>query len=170
MKLKQKQRLERNKITFILGLIILGLLNALTRLDLWMQQRINLVMLARMVVNVILLVIFFVGHVRYRGDRKFVMISLSCMFLTYAVMILSNKNVVFYAFMYLIMLTVMLYRDIRLARTSCYCDGSAECNFGHTSFCEISWDTERVSCTDSVCHFFRCCDVYCGRSAGETPC
>ena len=76
------------------------------------------VVLARMVVNVILLVIFFVGHVRYRGDRKFVMISLSCMFLTYAVMILSNKNVVFYAFMYLIMLTVMLYRDIRLARTS----------------------------------------------------
>ena len=42
MKLKQKQRLERNKITFILGLIILGLLNALTLLDLWMQQRINL--------------------------------------------------------------------------------------------------------------------------------
>lgn len=32
MKLKQKQRLERNKITFILGLIILGLLNALTLL------------------------------------------------------------------------------------------------------------------------------------------
>ena len=118
MKLKQKQRLERNKITFILGLIILGLLNALTLLGFVDATADKSVVLARMVVNVILLVIFFVGHVRYRGDRKFVMISLSCMFLTYAVMILSNKNVVFYAFMYLIMLTVMLYRDIRLARTS----------------------------------------------------
>ena len=169
MKLKQKQRLERNKITFILGLIILGLLNALTLLGFVDATADKSVVLARMVVNVILLVIFFIGHVRYRGDRKFVMISLSCMFLTYAVMILSNKNVVFYAFMYLIMLTVMLYRDIRLARISAIAMG-AECNFGHTSFCEISWDTERVSCTDSVCHFFRCCDVYCGRSAGETPC
>ena len=124
MKLKQKQRLERNKITFILGLIILGLLNALTLLGFVDATADKSVVLARMVVNVILLVIFFVGHVRYRGDRKFVMISLSCMFLTYAVMILSNKNVVFYAFMYLIMLTVMLYRDIRLARTSAIAMGA----------------------------------------------
>ena len=124
MKLKQKQRLERNKITFILGLIILGLLNALTLLGFVDATADKSVVLARMVVNVILLVIFFVGHVRYRGDRKFVMISLSCMFLTYAVMILSNKNVVFYAFMYLIMLTVMLYRDIRLARISAIAMGA----------------------------------------------
>ena len=118
MKLKQKQRLERNKITFVLGLIILGLLNALTLLGFVDVTADKSVVLARMVVNIILLVIFFIGHVRYRGDKKFVMISLSCMFLTYAVMILSNKNVFFYAFMYLIMLTVMLYRDIRLARVS----------------------------------------------------
>ena len=124
MKLKQKQRLERNKITFIIGLIILGLLNALTLLGFVDATADKSVVLARMVVNVILLVIFFVGHVRYRGDRKFVMISLSCMFLTYAVMILSNKNVVFYAFMYLIMLTVMLYRDIRLARISAIAMGA----------------------------------------------
>ena len=124
MKLKQKQRLERNKITFILGLIILGLLNALTLLGFVDATADKSVVLARMVVNVILLVIFFIGHVRYRGDRKFVMISLSCMFLTYAVMILSNKNVVFYAFMYLIMLTVMLYRDIRLARISAIAMGA----------------------------------------------
>lgn len=124
MKLKQKQRLERNKITFILGLIILGLLNALTLLGFVDATADKSVVLARMVVNVLLLVIFFVGHVRYRGDRKFVMISLSCMFLTYAVMILSNKNVVFYAFMYLIMLTVMLYRDIRLARISAIAMGA----------------------------------------------
>lgn len=124
MKLKQKQRLERNKITFVLGFIILGLLNALTLLGFVDATADKSVVLARMVVNVILLVIFFIGHVRYRGDRKFVMISLSCMFLTYAVMILSNKNVVFYAFMYLIMLTVMLYRDIRLARISAIAMGA----------------------------------------------
>lgn len=124
MKLKQKQRLERNKITFVLGLIILGLLNALTLLGFVDVTADKSVVLARMVVNIILLVIFFIGHVRYRGDRKFVMISLSCMFLTYAVMILSNKNVVFYAFMYLIMLTVMLYRDIRLARISAIAMGA----------------------------------------------
>ena len=110
MKLKQKQRLERNKITFVLGLIILGLLNALTLLGFVDVTADKSVVLARMVVNIILLVIFFIGHVRYRGDRKFVMISLSCMFLTYAVMILSHKNVVFYAFMYFIILQVMLYR------------------------------------------------------------
>ena len=98
------------------------------------------------------------------------MISLSCMFLTYAVMILSNKNVVFYAFMYLIMLTVMLYRDIRLARISAIAMGALNVISGILHFVKYPGTTERVSCTDSVCHFFRCCDVYCGRSAGETPC
>ena len=54
MKLKQKQRLERNKITFILGLIILGLLNALTLLGFVDATADKSVVLARMVVNVIL--------------------------------------------------------------------------------------------------------------------
>ena len=51
MKLKQKQRLERNKITFILGLIILGLLNALTLLGFVDATADKSVVLARMVVN-----------------------------------------------------------------------------------------------------------------------
>lgn len=58
MKLKQKQRLERNKITFVLGLIILGLLNALTLLGFVDVTADKSVVLARMVVNIILLVIF----------------------------------------------------------------------------------------------------------------
>lgn len=159
MKLKQKQRLERNKITFILGLIILGLLNALTLLGFVDATADKSVVLARMVVNVILLVIFFVGHVRYRGDRKFVMISLSCMFLTYAVMILSNKNVVFYAFMYLIMLTVMLYRDIRLARISAIAMGALNVISGILHFVKYP-GTRSESVSQIVLHFFRCCDVY----------
>ena len=76
------------------------------------------VIMVRTVINLVLLVVFFIGHIRYRQEAQFVMIALLCMFLTYAVMILSNKNVCFYAFMYPIMLTVMLYRDIKLARIS----------------------------------------------------
>lgn len=118
MKLKQKQRVERNKITFVLGLIILGLLNALTLLGFVDATANHSVIMVRTVINLVLLVVFFIGHIRYRQEAQFVMIALLCMFLTYAVMILSNKNVCFYAFMYPIMLTVMLYRDIKLARIS----------------------------------------------------
>lgn len=116
MDIKQRQRLERNKLTFNLGLIILGLLNILTLLGFVDVTANKPLVLVRTIINVIVLIVFFIGHAKYKGDTKFIGISLSCMIITYAVMIISNRHVYFYAFMYLIMMAVMLYMDVRLAR------------------------------------------------------
>lgn len=115
MDLKQKQQMERNGLTFIVGLIILGLLNALTLLGFADATANRTIVLARTVINIIILIIFFAGRIKYKGDEKFIGVSLTCMIVTYAVTLISNRNTFVYAFMYLILLSVVLYMDKKLA-------------------------------------------------------
>lgn len=118
MELKQKQRLERNKITFVTGVIILGLFDLLALLG-FLDETANMTLvMTRTIINAILTLIFLVAYFKFRKEPKFVAICISCMFVTYAVLILTNRNVYFYAFIYLIMLAVMLYRNVGLARVS----------------------------------------------------
>lgn len=72
--------------------------------------------IGRTAIDLIITVIFLVAYFKYKSDPKLVMISLTCMFIAYAVLILTNRNVYFYAFIYLIMLAVMLYMNVGLAR------------------------------------------------------
>lgn len=115
MDLKQKQQAERNGLTFIVGLIILGLLNVLTLLGFADATANRTIVLVRTVINIIILIIFFIGRVKYKGDEKFIGVSLTCMIATYAVTLISNRNTFVYAFMYLILLSVVLYMDKKLA-------------------------------------------------------
>lgn len=70
MDLKQKQQIERNGLTFVVGLIILGLLNVLTILGFVDVTANRTLVLTRTVVNVIILIIFFIGRVKYKGMRS----------------------------------------------------------------------------------------------------
>lgn len=116
MELKTKQRLEKNKITFILGILIFGVIDLLTLLA-FIDASANLALVAvRTVLNLIATVVFFVAYVKYRTEPKFVTICFTCMLVVYSVMILTNKNIAFYAFGYAIMLAVMLYMDAGLTR------------------------------------------------------
>lgn len=116
MELKTKQRLEKNKITFILGILIFGVIDIFTLLA-FIDPLANLAMVAlRTVVNLIATVVFFVAYAKFRNEPKFVTVCLACMLAVYAVMILTNKNIAFYAFGYAIMLAVMLYMDAGLTK------------------------------------------------------
>lgn len=115
MDIKQRQQEERNGLTFVVGIIILGLLNVMTLVGYFDATANRSLVIGRTVINVILLIIFFAGRVKHKGDEKFIDISLTCMIATYAVMLLTNHNVFLYAFMYLILLSVVLYMDRKLA-------------------------------------------------------
>lgn len=116
MELKQRQRLEKNRITFILGIIILGLFDVLALLGFADATANMTLVMGRTIIDLVITVVFLVSYFKYKSDPKLVMISLSCMFVAYAVLVLTNRNVYFYAFVYLIMLAVMLYMDVKLAR------------------------------------------------------
>lgn len=116
MELKQKQRLEKNKITFILGAIIIGVLDVFTLLGLVDANANMTLVMARIVINIFPTILFFVAYAKWRKEPKFITISIACMFIIYAVMILTNRNIAFYAFGYAIMLAAILYMDTKLTR------------------------------------------------------
>lgn len=109
MELKTMQRLQKNKITFVLGMIILGVIDILTFLG-YADATANITMVTlRTVVNVIATVIFLAAYVKYKKDQQFVKISIFCMLVVYALMVLTNSYIAYYAFAFPIMLAVVLY-------------------------------------------------------------
>lgn len=116
MELKQRQRLEKNKITFVTGMIILVLFDALAILGFADSTANMTLVMGRTIIDLIITAVFLVSYFRYKSDPKLVMISIACMFVAYAVLVLTNRNVYFYAFIYLIMLAVLLYMNVGLIR------------------------------------------------------
>lgn len=116
MELKTRQRLEKNKITFILGILIFGIIDVITLLAFFDASANMTMVVLRIVVNLSATITFFIAYAKYRTKPRFITICFACMLLVYAVMILTNKNIVFYAFGYAIMLAVMLYMNVGLIR------------------------------------------------------
>jgi methyl-accepting chemotaxis protein len=116
MELKQRQRLEKNKITFTLGLIIIGVFDLITVLGFFDVTANQGLVLLRTVLNAIITVVFVVGHLKYKGKPQLVMISIGCMLAAYAIIVLTNSHVFFYAFIYLIMMAALLYLNVGLTR------------------------------------------------------
>ncbi len=116
MELKTKQRLQKNKITFILGAIILGAIDAFTLLGFADATANMTLVLLRTVINGVATVIFLVAYFKYKKEQQFVVISIVCMLAVYALTVFTNSHVVFYAFAYPIMLAAVLYMEEKLIK------------------------------------------------------
>jgi methyl-accepting chemotaxis protein len=116
MELKQKQRLEKNKITFTLGIIIIGMFDLITVLGFFDVTANQTLVLVRTVLNAVITMAFVVGYMKYKGKPQMIMTSVVCMLAAYAIIVLTNSHVFFYAFIYLIMLAVLLYMNFGLTR------------------------------------------------------
>lgn len=116
MELKTKQRLQKNKITFILGAIILGAIDAFTLLGFADATANMTLVLLRTVINGVATVIFLVAYFKYKKEQQFVVISIVCMLAAYALTVFTNSHVVFYAFAYPIMLAAVLYMEEKLIK------------------------------------------------------
>lgn len=116
MEIKQKQQLEKNKFTFITGTIIIMAINLLTLLG-FVDVTANMTLVViRTVINLIATVIFFVAYAKLKTEPQLATICISCILVEYSVMILTNSHIVYYAFVFLIMLAVMLHLDVKFAR------------------------------------------------------
>lgn len=116
MEVKQKQQLEKNKFTFITGTIIIMVINLSTLLG-FVDTTANMTLVTiRTVINAIATIIFFVAYAKFKTEPQLATICTSCLIVVYAVMILTNNHIVYYAFVFPIMLSVMLYLDVKFAR------------------------------------------------------
>lgn len=116
MELKTKQRLQKNKIIFILGVIILGAMDILTLLG-FADSTANLTLVTvRTLVNGVATVVFLAAYFKYKKERQFVIISITCMLAVYALMVITNSHIVYYAFAFSIMLAAVLYMDEKLTK------------------------------------------------------
>ncbi|MBO5523321.1 MAG: hypothetical protein J5986_06545 [Roseburia sp.] len=116
MELKTMQRLQKNKITFIIGVIILGVIDILNLLG-FADATANLTLVTiRAVVNGVATVIFLVAYFKYKKEQQFVIISIACMLVVYALMVLTNSYIAYYAFAFPIMLAAVLYMDKKLIK------------------------------------------------------
>lgn len=116
---KERQNLEKSKLTFILGCIIIGVIDLLTLLGFVDVEADKPLVVVRTVINVIPTLFFIIGYVRNRREEKFVTISVVCMLVVYSVTIFTNQNVEYYAFGFLIMLAVVLVMDVKLTTGVC---------------------------------------------------
>lgn len=117
MELKTKQRLEKNKITFVVGALIFAVIDIFTLLG-FADATANMTLVAaRTVLSIVPTIAFFIMYAKYRTEPKFVMSCFACLLVVYSIMILTNKNIAFYALGYAIMLAVALYLNAGLART-----------------------------------------------------
>ena len=124
MEVKQKQQLEKNKFTFITGTIIIMVINLLTLLG-FVDTAANMTLvMIRTVINAIATVIFFVAYAKFKTEPQLASICTTCLIVVYAVMILTNNHIEYYAFVFPIMLSVMLYLDVKFARWTAVIVGS----------------------------------------------
>lgn len=125
MKLKQRQNLEKSNITFVLGCIIIGVIDLLTLVGYLDATADMSIVTIRTVINIIPTVIFFVSYAKHRREPKFIALSIICMLAVYSVTIFTNTHVEYYAFGFPIMLAVMLTMDVKLTRYTCLYIGVA---------------------------------------------
>ena len=116
MELKQKQRLEKNKLTFILGTILIVVIDVLTLLGLVDVNANQTLVIARIIICALPTIAFFIAYAKVRYEPKFITISIVCLLIVYSVTILTNSHIVYYALGYSILLAVMQYLDVRLMR------------------------------------------------------
>jgi methyl-accepting chemotaxis protein len=109
----EKKRLEKNRIVFVLGLIIIGAFDLLTLLGLFDSASDRGVVAVRLVLNLIITLIFIITFSIFKTKPTYSLISTGCMTVTYALLILTSVHANYYAFGFAIMLAVMLYMDAK---------------------------------------------------------
>ncbi len=115
MELEVRQRQENNRIAFLLGLLILGMMTLLALAGFADQTADMGMVAARSAVNVFILLAFLLTYVAWNKKRAFEVSCMVCVFFSYAVLCLTNRNIYLYAAVFPIMLMVMLYMDRRSA-------------------------------------------------------
>lgn len=113
MDLQKKQNQDNNKIAYILGLIILIVLEGINIMSLLAGAGNPTSLILRTIVDGILLVVIFVSYLKYKFDSKYQYIYSSCLMIAYIILLFFNTNPAMQALAYPLILAALLYTDRR---------------------------------------------------------
>ncbi len=116
MGLSERQRLENNKISFRLGLLIIGTMTIIALLGFADKTADMAVVTPRAIANVVIFIAFLLCYFKFKGQPVFELACMICVFVAYAILAISQRNIYMYAAVFPSMLTVMLYMDKKLMR------------------------------------------------------
>lgn len=85
MELEKRQRLENNKISFRLGLLIISTMTILALLGFVDKTADMAVVTPRAIANVIIFIAFLLSYFKFKGQPIFEVICMICVFVAYAI-------------------------------------------------------------------------------------
>ncbi len=117
MNLKERQQSEKNRLILIIGVIIIGYSTLIALLG-FLDKTANMSQVApRAIISVIIFVACFVLYFKFKGTSKASVLCIVTVLLSYAVTVLSQRNIYMYALVFPIMLLVVIHMDLKLTRT-----------------------------------------------------
>lgn len=111
MKRETRQHRENNKIAFVLGVLIVGTMTIIALLGLIDKTANMAVVRPRAVANVIIFAALIAVYLKFKSDLIFGKICFVLVFIAYAILVLTQRNIYMYAAIFPAMLTIMLYMD-----------------------------------------------------------
>ena len=114
MSIVERHKKEKNNITVIMGLLIVGYSTLLALLGFADKTANMSIVRVRAIVCVVVLAAFIVFYLKYKGTSKAVTFCSVCIFVTYGVTVITQRNLYTYALGYLIMLTSVVYMSMQI--------------------------------------------------------
>ena len=108
MSIKERQQKEKNHITLVLGIIIIGYSTILALLGLVDKTADMSIVIPRAIVSVIIFIAFILCYFKFKNTEKNSYMCIGCMLLEYAVTILTQRHTYMYALVFPIMLILSL--------------------------------------------------------------
>lgn len=116
MSIKERQQKEKNHITLVLGIIIIGYSTILALLGLVDKTADMSIVIPRAIVSVIIFIAFILCYFKFKNTEKNSYMCIGCMLLEYAVTILTQRHTYMYALVFPIMLITIVYMNVKLTQ------------------------------------------------------
>ena len=116
MSIKERQQKEKNHITLVLGIIIIGYSTILALLGLVDKTADLSIVIPRAIVSVIIFIAFILCYFKFKNIEKNSYVCIGCMLLEYAVTILTQRHTYTYALVFPIMLSAIVYMSVKLTQ------------------------------------------------------
>lgn len=116
MSIKERQQKEKNHITLVLGIIIIGYSTILALLGLVDKTADLSIVIPRAIVSVIIFIAFIMCYFKFKNIEKNSYVCIGCMLLEYAVTILTQRHTYTYALVFPIMLSAIVYMSVKLTQ------------------------------------------------------
>lgn len=111
MELQKKQNQEKNRVAYILGVLILTVLEIINIMSLMVHVGNKGSLIMRIVVEALVIVALVAGYAKFKYDSAYPKICGTCLMLTYAIVIFASNNIAMQALVYPIILVSVLFTD-----------------------------------------------------------